>query len=577
MASFGIMDALNAVVIIWGLAVKLKEEGKELATIEKEIRKVKQQLAEVENRMKNPKHPLGQASGKMKSMIEEDAKDISDGCKRARELFEERGRMHKLEFGSKLLFITFRIPTLKDIVQGFHQSTSSIDKTVTILLADAAERAAANEVKAQKKQNEKLDKLLKRKDSMGAKLDKILAGQQKQSLDERLAKILAEQKKERLAREEHQKNTEKLLKLLEKYGAKAVENAALGSDGGKKQAQEMVEELVKEGVNRKDAKRGVNATLSAVRNEKQSQESPLKKARTIEAQKGEAAKPTDKNAPKAEQPFISTAKVSILCVDGSNGARSIIAQTYLELMRVWTMNTQKRWLFHRVDSAGLQIPTTLTLAKLEESKVKTFRVDRTPSKVAIDAIAGDKSHFQTIDPDEKGTILKRMQDHKSQGMVGLHFLNYEHIICFDMDAKKFLEELKDAVRAKDSDKKVVSKIYCIKECAWFTGTDGTEKETLLKLTGQLKVALKKFARTELRWGQPAISISAGMWRSLQFSVSKEVRDALLKDKETLIKKIMEKKECRVLLASDTASKWLVTISGPKAKLDSAKKMVEAKS
>jgi len=65
MASFGIMDAVNAITAIYGLAVKLKEEGKELAAIEKEIKKVKKHLNEIQDRMKKPKHPLGQAGGKM--------------------------------------------------------------------------------------------------------------------------------------------------------------------------------------------------------------------------------------------------------------------------------------------------------------------------------------------------------------------------------------------------------------------------------------------------------------------------------------------------------------------------------
>ena len=65
MASFGVMDALNAIVVVWSLAVKLKEEGKELAAIEKEIRSVKRHLTQIQNRMKNPKHPLGKARDEM--------------------------------------------------------------------------------------------------------------------------------------------------------------------------------------------------------------------------------------------------------------------------------------------------------------------------------------------------------------------------------------------------------------------------------------------------------------------------------------------------------------------------------
>lgn len=69
MATFGIPEAISAMKIILDIAVKLKNESKELAFVEKEIRKVTNDLSDIEMRMKNPKSPLGQSDARMYNPI----------------------------------------------------------------------------------------------------------------------------------------------------------------------------------------------------------------------------------------------------------------------------------------------------------------------------------------------------------------------------------------------------------------------------------------------------------------------------------------------------------------------------
>lgn len=54
-------------------------------------------------------------------------------------------------------------------------------------------------------------------------------------------------------------------------------------------------------------------------------------------------------------------------------ARSIMAQTNLELVRVWTVNTQKRWLFEGVHSIGTQVPTAFTRPSIQSDKLKEVK------------------------------------------------------------------------------------------------------------------------------------------------------------------------------------------------------------
>jgi hypothetical protein len=220
--------------------------------------------------------------------------------------------MHSLEFGSKSWFVMYRVPELKDIITGFTVTTTSIDKKIQLLLADAAERAAASHLKAQKKAEEQA--------AASAKAQKKAEAQAKK-LEEKMDKILEQQKKERAAKEEQEKNTKKLIALLEKQGRKVVQDIALGKGDKTKTADGLVDELVSGGMKRKDAKAGVEATMSAVRNESQSQKQTIKRAATDEAKKGApAAKPPAPEAQKASQD--SGAKKNdtwILCVDRSNG------------------------------------------------------------------------------------------------------------------------------------------------------------------------------------------------------------------------------------------------------------------
>ena len=240
------------------------------------------------------------------------------------------------------------------------------------------------------------------------------------------------------------------------------------------------------------------------------------------------------------------------------------------------MNTQKRWLFKRVDSVGIRIATPFTKAAVEASEYKNFEEEKRPaSKTAIAAIAGDSANFQTDDfPKEKETVLKRMHNHKSQGLTEAHLLEYDYILCFGLTTRKLLNGLVKSLQSGNSGKKVKAKIIDIKEGNWYTGIE--TKESTMKLSSQLKVPLKAFAKKELSWERPSIGISNGEWRTFQVLLSRAEKENLLKEKgEMTPQKIWEKKGCKMMIAPDSGNKWLVSISGPPKQLAGAQKLMEA--
>jgi len=161
-----------------------------------------------------------------------------------------------------------------------------------------------------------------------------------------------------------------------------------------------------------------------------------------------------------------------------------MAQTYLEFVRSWTMNTQKKWIFERVHSIGVLTSSPFTKFMNESETLQTNEANLPVSGLAIEAIAGEESHFQTKDwPHEKGTILNRVREHKSQGLAQTHFERYEHIICFEKRTYYLLEKMKEALETGEKKVKVVSKIHFVQNCFWAKDDDSDKKEDLLKMAG----------------------------------------------------------------------------------------------
>lgn len=123
-----------------------------------------------------------------------------------------------------------------------------------------------------------------------------------------------------------------------------------------------------------------------------------------------------------------------MVVDNYNGVRSIIAQTYLEFVRVRTVNMTGDWLFNRVESAGVQIATRFSSKHLP-GPLQLGK--ETPHDATLRAIAGD-GNFRSS---EKQDILTRIKGHRSRGIDEWHFRKYDYMLCFNKTAFDKLQVL----------------------------------------------------------------------------------------------------------------------------------------
>lgn len=116
-------------------------------------------------------------------MLEEDCSDIKSGCHDARTMLKNRARMSAIDPG-RIIFITYSIPKLNNILAGFKESRDGIDKTIAVIMTDIA---ALNAAKASRDRSEK----------------------EKQKLTRQIEQLKKAQEEEKKAREKSRKEREK--------------------------------------------------------------------------------------------------------------------------------------------------------------------------------------------------------------------------------------------------------------------------------------------------------------------------------------------------------------------------------
>ena len=282
-------------------------------------------------------------------------------------------------------------------------------------------------------------------------------------------------------------------------------------------------------------------------------------------------------------PATNTKQVRILVVDGSNtGAldahfssrsqvvsadselvRSVILQAYLELVRLWTVNTTRRWIFQEVASAGYNVKSSFTAKHQSQIKRPLRSPEVITNNKALLSLA-EQNHFKSA---EKKAIFARLGTGKTQGVKAIHFNTWDYILCFDKQAFSILEKLRVSAQSSTAGKPQSSRVILI---------EGTElhKDIQTTISG-VKKAARQWLAEEIQWSKPDVSITGGVWRTSQVIVPDTRCKALMVKKGTKRKEIQAKSGCRIYTsATSSGTESLVTIAGPKDALPQAIKLVE---
>ncbi|MCJ1431589.1 hypothetical protein MMC27_000944 [Xylographa pallens] len=339
------------------------------------------------------------------------------------------------------------------------------------------------------------------------------------------------------------KETKKLVKTIDKLTKLVASQQRQGTDmlpgvfnEPAKLLKQLEVELVKQGVSETE----VNSSMDTMKQSQEKLDLSVKKL-----------------------PATNTKQVRILVVDDSNIVRSVIFQAYLELVRVWTVNTTRRWIYQEVASAGYNVKSSFT-AKYQSQVKGALRPSKTLiNNKALQSLA-EQNHFSSA---EKGAIFGRLGTGKTRGIKAIHFNKWDYILCFDKQAFSLLQELRVCAQSSTVGKPQNSRVILI---------EGTElhKDIQTTISG-VKKAAHQWLAEELHWTKPDASMKGGIWRTSQVIVPDTCYKALRAKKGAKRKDIQAKSGCRIYesaISSGTGS--LVTIAGPKDALSQAKKLVE---
>jgi len=278
--------------------------------------------------------------------------------------------------------------------------------------------------------------------------------------------------------------------------------------------------------------------------------------------------------------------------------RSIIAQTYLELIRVWTVNHNGVWLFNRVESAGVQVETKFARRAWKSKSKSLVKGGNSPEKAALEAISGKDSYFRS---EAKNDILARIAQHKSRGIDNWHFRKYKYMLCFDKPVYEALTMLAECYRERYGDlpsytnlskiilvKDVKSKtaaanldasdtsklVKSIKDVKSKTAAANLDASDTSKLVKSIKDGIKSFLHSEYDWQRPPSSITDGLYGTKQIVLPTGDIKLSLDEKETKLNEIASKTDCRIRITDEKFDDHLFSITGRKEALTFATSLLK---
>ena len=253
--------------------------------------------------------------------------------------------------------------------------------------------------------------------------------------------------------------------------------------------------------------------------------------------------------------------------------RSIIAQTYLELVRVWTVNNSGEWLFNRVESAGVRVATKFARRCFKSQPQFLVEGGEVPNIAALEAISGAKSHFRS---DEKKDILARIAQHRSRGLDSWHFRKFEYMLCFDKTAYENVTTLAKYCKKRYGDipsYAKLSKVILIDDIKLKASIANADATT--KLVESIKNGIKSFLRAQYHWERPPLSISDGPFCTKQIvllNIDVKLSPAA---EEAKVKEISTKTDCRIRVTDERFDSQLLTITGRSEALPLASSLLKA--
>lgn len=251
----------------------------------------------------------------------------------------------------------------------------------------------------------------------------------------------------------------------------------------------------------------------------------------------------------------------IMVVSSYNEVRSLIAQAYLELVQVWTVNNSGEWLFNRVESAGVQIETKFSRRSLKSQRKLLVKGGNAPASAALKAILGKESYFRS---EEKDDILARIAHHRSRGIDNWHFRKYEYMLCLDKSVYETLTRLAKCCKKRYGDMPSyanLSKIILLKDIKLKDAAANLSADDTSKLVNSIKDSIKSFLDKEYHWKRPPLSVADGPYRTKQIVLLNTDMKLSVAEIEAKLSEISTRTECRIRITDEKFDSQLLSITG----------------
>ena len=275
-------------------------------------------------------------------------------------------------------------------------------------------------------------------------------------------------------------------------------------------------------------------------------------------------------------------KISLIYSNGSLLGQATAAEAYLEILRIWTINTtdDRHVLFSASTSAGIRIEPRFTKRNPTKEVPLISSKSFTPQNRDLRALDLVLRKSENYEAEETTYIMARAANRIIQGLEDTNFHYYKYILCFDLKVEKELNRLYGVLQQAALDdssgekKPPTAKIILLP-------TKYDEKNLTISAENLMNAledwVQKNFQYKGKSWKVPGMPMMKGKWRTKQMLILTSQLEVLgrAQNGKSEWDKIEKETECNLIISwGRLYNTRLLTISGKKDKVENVVKRIE---
>lgn len=245
----------------------------------------------------------------------------------------------------------------------------------------------------------------------------------------------------------------------------------------------------------------------------------------------------------------------LLTTNSTSLAFSKLAQTYFELLRLWSINNKSPWPFDRVESVG----------------VRTNPVTDIDSRLAMDLLASPD--FESGDfPNEKDRLLSRIGVTRPVAFNREHLKQFDYVICFDERAYDAMKKARSGQQTAPSNQCIVMRLGLDHLAGWKLKNSEAEEAAQ-----KIKSMVESFMKEMLGWKAPDRKLAGGQRRTLQVTVNNQITPHIIGKSGAKITALRKDTNCSIRVFDEGigADKSLILATGRVEDLRQVERKIEA--